>query len=104
MSTADLPPVARAGGWIGLDGIGDKTIDRHLDLLRHLRRFGLLHRVLLSHDGNSFRYGGHPFRPYHAVFDQFIPLMKKANFTGEDIRQITAKNPQDAFAVRVRKV
>ncbi len=101
--TADLPPVARAGAWIGLDGIADNTLNYHLDVLRHMRRFGFLHRVLLSHDGNSFRYGNRPFKPYNALFDQFIPLMRKANFTDEDIHQITAKNPQEAFTVRVRK-
>ena len=75
----------------------------HLDVLRHMRRFGMLHRVLLSHDGNSFRYGNRPFKPYNAIFDQFIPLMQKANFTDGDIHQLTVKNPREAFAIRVRK-
>ena len=101
--SADLPPVARAGAWIGLDGIGDKTLMHHLDVLRALRRFGVLHRVLLSHDGNSFRHGNRPFKPYNAIFDQFIPLMKKANFTDADIHLITVENPREAFAIRIRK-
>ena len=103
MDSADLPPVARAGAWIGLDGIADNMLMHHLDLLRHMRRFGLLHRVLLSHDGNSFRYGNRPFKPYNAIFDQFLPLMQKANFTDADIHQLTVKNPREAFAIRVRK-
>ena len=68
-----------------------------------MRRFGVLPRVLLSHDGNSFGYGDRPFKPYNAIFDQFIPLMRKANFTDEEIHLITVKNPQEAFAIRVRK-
>ena len=99
----DLPPIARAGGWIGLDGISDKTLNHHLDMLRHMRRFRALDRVLLSHDGNSFGYGDRPFKPYNAIFDQFIPLMHKANFTDEEIHLITVKNPQEAYAIRVRK-
>ena len=101
---ADLTPIAQAGAWIGLDGIRDETLNNHLDVLRHMRRFGVLDRVLLSHDGNSFGYGDRPFKSYNAIFDQFIPLMQKANFTDENIHRITVKNPQEAFAIRVRKV
>ena len=44
-----------------------------------------------------------PFKPYNAIFDQFIPLMRKANFTDEEIHMITVKNPQAAYAIRIRK-
>ena len=100
----NLPPIAKSGAWVELDGIREETLDHHLDLLRLMRRFGALHRVLLSHDGNSFRYGDRPFKAYDAIFDQFIPLMRKANFRDEEIRMITVENPQEAFGVRVRKV
>ena len=101
--SAHLLPVAKAGAWIELDGIREETPESHLDLLRQMRQSGMLHRVLLSHDGNSFRYGDRPFKSYHAIFDLFIPLMKKANFTDEEIHQITVTNPQEAFVIRVRK-
>ena len=100
----DLPPVAQAGAWISLDGIRKETLDDHINVLRYLRRYGVLPRVLLSHDGNSFRYGDRPFKPYDAIFDQFIPLMKRANFREEEIRMITVENPQKAFGVKVRKI
>jgi predicted metal-dependent phosphotriesterase family hydrolase len=100
----DLWPVAQAGAWISLDGIRKETLDHHINVLSYLRRFRVLRRVLLSHDGNSFRYGDRPFKPYDAIFDQFIPLMKRANFREEEIRMITVENPRKAFGVRVRKV
>ncbi|MCZ6631934.1 MAG: phosphotriesterase, partial [bacterium] len=102
--STDLQPVAKAGAWIELDGVREETFEPHLDLLRQMKRSGMLHRVLLSHDGNSFRYGDRPFKSYDAIFDPFIPLMRKANFTEVDIHQMTVTNPQEAFAIRVRKV
>lgn len=101
---ADLQPIANAGAWISLDGIRKETLDKHINALRYLRRFGVLHRVLLSHDGNSFRYGDRPFKAYDAIVHEFIPLMKKANFRDEEITRFLVENPREAFGVKVRRI
>ena len=100
----DLIPIAQANAWISLDGIRKETIDHHINTLRYLRRFGVLSRVLLSHDGNSFGYGDRPFKAYDEIVHGFIPLMRKANFTDGEIHMFLVKNPQVAFGIKVRKL
>jgi predicted metal-dependent phosphotriesterase family hydrolase len=47
---------------------------------------------------------GGKFRPYDAVFTEFIPAMKGRNFFKAEIRQIFVMNPATAFAVKVRSL
>ncbi len=94
---------ADAGGWISLDGLDETTQQRHLELVLRLRAKGHLHRVLLSHDGNSFRAGGkHPMRPYTLLFEQFLPKLRQAGLREDEIRRLTRDNPARAFTVRRR--
>ncbi|MCP5116207.1 MAG: phosphotriesterase, partial [bacterium] len=101
---ADLVRVAGEGGWVELDGVSAAPADiaRHLELIGALRKAGHWNRVLLSHDGNSFRYGGKPMKPYDGLFTHFIPAMKKAGYDDEQIRQVTVLNPREAFQVARR--
>ena len=101
---AELIRVAGEGGWIELDGVSANPDDivRHLRLLEALRKAGHWNRVLLSHDGNSFRYGGRPMKPYDGLFTHFLPAMKKAGYSDADIRQVTVGNPREAFRVARR--
>lgn len=95
--------VARQGGWVSFDGLQDGQLDKHLRLVSAMEAAGLLGRVLLSHDGNSFRIRNtDTMRPYHLLFEQFIPMLRQAGFSGADIRQMTVTNPAEAFAVRTR--
>ena len=68
-----------------------------------MKEANLLNRVLLSHDGNSFRIRNtDSMRPYHLLFERFIPMLKKEGFTKADIRQMTVTNPAEAFVIRIR--
>jgi len=100
----ELVRVARQGGWVELDGVSADAENNaeHLRLLGALRESGYLDRVLLSHDGNSFRYGGRPMKPYDGLFTHFLPAMKKAGYGDEEIRQVTVLNPRQAFRVARR--
>lgn len=108
--------LARRGAWISLDGMGwlndqngqvDSTaLQKYLDMLQNLRENGLLHRTLISHDAGWYTHGepdGGSFQPFTAIFDTVIPALKKNGFTDEDIRKLLVENPQEAFAIRVRK-
>lgn len=98
-----LEEAARSGAWISLDGLDDTSLERHLELLLWLRNRGHIQRVLLSHDGNSFRAGGkRPLRPFTLLFEQFLPRLRQAGLQPAEIRRLTENNPARAFTVRRR--
>ncbi len=96
---------AARGGWVEFDGVDTNSIERHVELATYLKDRGLLRRVLISHDAGWYSVGepgGGRFRPYTAVFDQFLPALARAGWSGREIKQVTAENPARAFAIRVR--
>jgi predicted metal-dependent phosphotriesterase family hydrolase len=94
---------AQTGAWIELDGIREDTLDHHLAQVALLKKHGHLNQILLSHDGNSFRYGDRPFKPYESIFTHFVPRLKEAGYTSKEIVQLTIMNPQKAFVIDIRK-
>lgn len=99
--TRALTEAAKQGAWVSLDGIEPASIDRHLELIRTLHESRLLHRVLLSHDGNSFRCCGRQPKPYDSLFKDLLPRLRK-QFTDAEVRKLTVENPRDAFTIGVR--
>lgn len=98
-----LEKAAGAGAWISLDGLDETTLERHLELVLRLRARGHLERLLLSHDGNSFRAGGkQPMRAFTLLFERFLPELRRAGLREEEIRRLTQDNPARAFTVRRR--
>lgn len=98
-----LERAAEAGAWISLDGLDETALERHLELVLRLRAKGHLSRVLLSHDGNSFRAGGkRPMRPYTLLFERFLPELRRAGVPEAETRRLTRDNPARAFTVRRR--
>jgi phosphotriesterase-related protein len=98
---------AEQGGWVEFDGIAPNTIERHVELVQNTKRHGLLGRVLLSHDAGWYSVGetgGGKFRPYTTLFEQFLPALKKAGFTDDELQQPTVVNPAEAFTVQVRRL
>ena len=99
----DLLKAAEKGAWISLDGLSETTLDHHLTMVTHLKTHGYFKQILLSHDGNSFRYGDRPFKPYDALLTHFIPKLKEVGYTDPDIQQLTVENPRKAFTIRIRQ-
>jgi phosphotriesterase-related protein len=98
---------AARGGWVEFDGIDTGTIDRHVELIVHMSRRGLLSRVLVSHDAGWYSVGepgGGKFRPYMAMFEQFLPALRQAGLADDEVRRLTVDNPAQAFTVRVRRL
>jgi phosphotriesterase-related protein len=96
---------AEQGAWVEFDGIGPRSLQQHVDFVLAMKRYGLLGRVLLSHDAGWYRVGepgGGQFRPYTTLFTDFIPALKQAGFTEGEITRLTVDNPREAFTVRVR--
>lgn len=92
---------ARRGAWVEFDGISDKTVARHVELVKEMNAAGLLGHVLLSHDAGWYRVGepgGGRFRPYDTLFTAFLPALKTAGFGDAEIQQLLVQNPRRALA------
>jgi phosphotriesterase-related protein len=93
---------ARAGYWVEFDGISPDSVDLHLRRLQRMKHENLLDRVLVSHDAGWYSVGepeGGDFRDFDTLFTQFLPALREADFSDEQIEQLTRQNPQTAFAV-----
>jgi phosphotriesterase-related protein len=87
--------VAQAGAWVEFDGIGPKSLDVHLDLVRSMTAAGLLKRTLISQDSGWYHVGeagGGDYRGYTFLWDQFVPRLPNA-----DARTLLWDNPRAAF-------
>ncbi len=97
---------AEGGAWLEFDGISTRSIERHVECVREMKTQGHLNRVMLSHDAGWYSVGeprGGAFRPYDTLFTQFLPALRKREFTEAEIRMLLRENPSRAFRVDVRK-
>jgi phosphotriesterase-related protein len=96
---------ARRGAWISFDGLAPGDAERYVARVAFMKSEGLLHRVLVSHDAGWYHVGepgGGAFRGYETLFTEFLPALEAAGFTDDEIHQLTAVNPAEAYAVRIR--
>jgi phosphotriesterase-related protein len=97
---------AKMGAWVSLDGMGWGDWDNYAQWIDTLKANDCLHRVLISHDAGWFDpekpNGGDP-KGYTAIFEKLLPALSKKGFKKRDFEQLLVKNPQKAFAIRVRK-
>jgi phosphotriesterase-related protein len=94
---------ARLDAWVEFDGISAKTLEQHVELVRHMQRQKLLHRVLVSQDAGWYQVGeagGGEFRAFDFVFTDFLPALRKAGSTERDFHALLVKNPAEALAIR----
>jgi phosphotriesterase-related protein len=101
--TPRLLAVARRGAWIELDGLGETTVDRHLEPLLALLEAGFEGKVLLSHDAGWYRVGEEPGgkkKPFTFLLERFVPLLRARGVSDATIHRITERNPAEAFTVR----
>lgn len=99
------PRAAERGAWVEFDGIGPKSVERHVALVSEMRRRGFLDRVLVSHDAGWYRVGepqGGQFRAFDTLFTAFLPALRDAGFNDSEIHRLMVENPARAFAVGVR--
>ena len=111
----DLLYAAEQGAWISLDALRTAnyyeqrtkikiTVERHLELLKMLKEHGYLNQVLLSHDGSIYPQAGKSKRTFEVLFTTFIPMMKGAGFSDEEIDQLVKINPRNAFTIQKKLV
>jgi len=106
---------AKEGTWISLDNVRARpdlepgepnSIEWYADKIMELKREGLLHRVLISHDSGWYdpaKPDGGTFNGYTDIFDSLIPVLIEKGMSQEEVDQILTINPQIAFTVRVRE-
>lgn len=94
---------ARRGAWVEFDGVSDKTIDAHVQLVRHMSERGHLGRTLVSQDAGWYNVGdpdGGTPRPYTTLIERFVPALRKAGLSEKDESQLLVANPRSAFTPR----
>jgi phosphotriesterase-related protein len=88
---------AEAGAWVEFDGISSATAEKHVELVLGMKQAGHLSRVLLSQDSGWYHVGepsGGSFRPYDFLFIEFLPLLRRAGVSPEEIETIMIRNPR----------
>lgn len=99
---------AKKGVWVSFDGAGWQPVELYVELLQNMKSHNLLNKTLISQDAGWYSVGepngGEEFHPYTFIFTDLIPALKDNGFTKEDIDLLLTKNPQEAFAVKVRKL
>ncbi|MHC4149129.1 MAG: phosphotriesterase family protein [Planctomycetota bacterium] len=100
--------LAEAGAWIEYDGVSDKSIRKHVRLIKKMLEAGFGDQLLISHDAGWYRVGEgeaakKKIRPYNAISDQLIPALKAADVSDAGLHKLFVENPAKAFTIRVRK-
>jgi phosphotriesterase-related protein len=94
---------AKLGAWVEFDGIAPASVVQHVELVMHMKRIGLLHRVLISQDAGWYHVGepgGGEFRGYDFILTDFLPALRKAGLGEKDVHALLATNPAEALAIR----
>jgi len=101
---------AQAGTWISLDNVNAQRkegsefdISWYAHRIDALKKAGLLHRVLISHDAGWYSPGeekGGSFRGYTALFSDLLPKLKDKGFSQKDLDQLLISNPMEALSIR----
>lgn len=96
---AALWRAAGRGAWLCFDHASPANAADLARLLSLARRHKLLERVLLSHDGNAFRWQQQPRKP----FDYLLRgVRQELGLEEAEWRLLTETNPAGAYALRVQ--
>lgn len=92
--------MARSGVWVEFDGLNQNSLDWHLDCVRGMAEEGLLNRTLVSHDAGWYRPGepgGGSYSGYTLLFREFLPRLRGAGFSQNEIESLLITNPATAL-------
>jgi phosphotriesterase-related protein len=93
--------VAGRGAWIEYDHLGRDPDDEVVALILRALEAGLGKQLLLSHDLGWYdpaQPGGGVPRPYTAMVERILPMLRSAGVDQETITLLTETNPFEAFA------
>jgi phosphotriesterase-related protein len=95
--------VVEQGAWVEYDHIGTRHDDRILDLTLRMLAAGHGEHVLLSGDVVGWQPaipGGGNTRRYDDLLTSFVPRLRSAGVTGEQITLLLRENPLRALALQ----
>ena len=93
--------VAARGAWIEYDHVGREPDEDVVALIRQALDAGLAAQLLLSHDLGWYdpaQPGGGVPRPYTALVDRILPMLRASGVDEATITLLTETNPFNAFA------
>jgi phosphotriesterase-related protein len=76
-------------------------------LVKGMMEQGFSDRLLISQDAGWYHVGepkGGTFRHYTFIFASFVPLLRRAGITPEQIRSLLIDNPRTALTLQMRKL
>lgn len=97
---------AEMGAWVEIDGISMQNYEDYAKQVKALQEAGLLNKVLVSCDAGWYHVGepeGGKYRSHAAIFNSFVPALKSLGLKDQEVEQLLAVNPAEAFTIRVRK-
>ena len=97
---------AQQGAWVEFDGISEASAEKHLQLVKSMVDQGFSDRVLISQDAGWYHVGepkGGTYRPYTFAFANFVPLMRRASVSTEQVRTLLIDNPRTALTLQIRR-
>ncbi len=92
--------IAAAGSWVSIDAIGRKPEADHVSIVMPLLDESP-DRLLLSMDSGWYNVGeprGGKINGYNALTDRFLPALRGAGVSAEQVHRLTVENPAKAFA------
>ncbi len=92
---------ARRGAWISYDGIGWGEDEPYLVRIKAMSAAGFGGQVILSHDRGWYspaEPGGGTPKPFTYLCETFLPKLRVAEVSEENIRLMTVNNPFRALA------
>lgn len=96
---------AKKGTWVAFDNFSVKQLIRYVEFGLLMKKEGLLHKVLFSHDAGWYSPGepnGGEFRGFTEIDEILIPALQKNGLSQQDIHQLFVLNPAEAFQVKQR--
>ncbi len=100
-----LLEAAKMGAYISFDKFTEADTERYVDFILFMKKHGLLHKVLLSHDGGWYdpdQPDGGEFKGFTALDNYLVPALEKEGLAQFDLFQLFFGNPADAFRIRKR--
>lgn len=94
--------ISKQGAWVEYDGLSRNTSGKILKLLKFIIDHGFEEQILLSQDAGWYNVGqprGGNIRGYEYLIEDFVPLVKKNEFSQNLIDKIIVKNPAKAFQI-----
>ena len=93
--------VARRGAWLSYDGIGWGDDQLYIERIQAMIEAGFVRQMILSHDRGWYtpaEPGGGTPKPFTYLLETFLPSLREAGVSDDDIRRMTVSNPFRALA------